>query len=141
MRVIFINAKPIFRLDSTSHRFWFEEFRRQSTDFWFIHTADWKINQIKAWNPDHIHFASDGLPRIMWMPITKIEALKKACPKAIITSYRGGVGKEKEHLNKLNPLMDAAFGSTDYYNKLIRLPAPASPKFWNHLNLRHKKIV
>ena len=141
MRVIFINAKPIFRLDSTSHKFWFNQFRKQSTDFWFIHTANWNINQIKNWNPDHIHFSSDALPRTMWMPLSKIKSLRKVCPHAVITSYRGGVGKEKEHLNKLNPLMDAAFGSNDYYKEQIWLPAPSSPKFWRHVNLNRKKIV
>ena len=75
MRLVFINQRPLFHLDSTSHRFWYSEFVRQAKEILFLDNAGWNIQIIKNFRPDHIHFGSDGLPRAMWMPINKIKAL------------------------------------------------------------------
>lgn len=133
MRVVLINHTTKFNQDPSSWKFWFEGFEKQCTELLFINHSDWLRQEILNFFPDHIHFGSDALPREMWMPLNKIRKLKEIADKTscVITSYRGGIGKEECLLNKLNKIVDKAFGSNTYYKNQEWIPAPSNPYFWN----------
>jgi len=135
MRIVFINCINSFKNEASSHRFWAEEFLNQASDILFLTKHNWNINEIVNFKPQHIHFASDALPRSVWMPVNKIKKLRNKLNSAklntVITSYRGGVGKEGELLEVLNGLVDKAFGSTDFYSNQEWLPTASNPLFWN----------
>lgn len=126
MRLVYLH--PDIRMESDY--FWRPEFMNQCDKFLWVSRQTWQAKKVASFKPDHIHFASRAAPRKVWLPLNKLEALRTLLPKTVITTYRGGVGNEVSYLEKLNSLVDKAFGATDSYYKQEWMPAASNLKFW-----------
>ena len=113
-----------------SHRFWYVAFSSNVDHILWIKNSDWTTRKIARFKPTHIHFGSRASPRERWMPINKIIKLRNLLPKVVITSYRGGVGTEVDYLERLNKIIDCAFGATDSYRGQRWMPGGSSFNFW-----------
>lgn len=127
MRLVYIH--PNISLES--HRFWYAEFQKQSRALMWIKQPAWNVRDIIKFRPDHIHFASRAAPRKDWMPISKIQELKRNLSRCIITQYRGGVGTELDYLRKVGKAIHASYSPADGYAGYKWMPVSSDPNFWN----------
>jgi len=136
MKLVFIN--PI--LPRSNGRFWKLAFVKHVDSMLHIKNENWSVDSILKFKPDHIHFNSAAQPVERWIPVSKINMIRRSLPNIVITTYYCDALKSIRYRKLLNTIVDCAYCSYDLPN-CTWMPVPADINFWKPMLGPDKKTI